>query len=274
MNFIRRAALATFVLTSAACASQASAQHFDLFLARPATGTTSVIGGADVTGRAFDDVTRIFEVELAPAGPGEYLALEPGVNHPNINDPGINAYPASAQALQSGDTLRLTQRTFTVAGNSDDLFFWDGVGAPAFTPAAASFHVDGADPLSGTAGVGGAFDEHPFLIVDSAATAGIYLASLTGTVDGFAPSAPVFLVMGTEDLITPAFLGITQSEFDMLSDDELDEALEAVIEAGVGYVEANLVPEPAAAAIFASAVIGGALLRGARRRAEPGLTAA
>jgi hypothetical protein len=274
MKFLRLAALATFALTSAACASQASAQHFDIFLARPATGSTTVIGGADVGGQTFDDVTRIFEVELAPSGPGEYLALEPGVNHPNINDPGVVAYPASAVALQSGDILRLAQRTFTVAGNTDDLFYWDGIGAPAFTPATASFHVDGAAPLSGTAGVGGAFDEHPFLIVDSAATAGIYLASLTGTVDGFAPSEPVYLVMGTEDLITPAFLGIGQAEFDMLSDDELDEALEAVIEAGVEYVEANVVPEPAAAVIFTSAVIGAALFRGARRRAAPGLAAA
>lgn len=264
MNFLRRAALAAFVLTSTAYASQASAQHFDIFLARPATGSTTVIGGADVGGQAFDDATRIFEVELAPTGPGAYLALEPGVNHPYFNNPGIAAYPASALALQTGDVLRLTRRTFTVAGNTDDLFFWNGVGAPAFTPAMASFQVTDADPLSGAAGIGGAFDEHPFLIVDSGAAPGIYLASLTGAVDGFAPSEPVYLVMGTEDLITPAFLGITQSEFDMLSDDALDESLEAVIEAGFGYVEANVVPEPATATLITSAMVGMALLRRVR----------
>jgi hypothetical protein len=265
MNYTRIAALATLVGTVTCQATRVSAQHFDIFLARPATGTTTVIGGADVTGQAFDDVIRIFEVELAPTGPGEYLALEPGVNHPNINDPGIAAYPASATALQPGDILSLTQLPFTVAGNTDDLFFWNGLGAPAFTPTTASFHVDGGAPLAGTAGVGGAFDEHPFLVVDNGATPGIYLASLIGTVDGFAPSEPVYLVMGTEDLITPAFLGISQAEFDMLSDDELDEALEEVIEAGIAYVEANVVPEPTAAVLLAGAFLGMALLRTSRR---------
>jgi hypothetical protein len=267
MTHARLAPVATFILTVASVASQASAQHFDIFLARPAMGSTTVIGGADVGGQAFDDVTRIFEVELAPTGLGEYLALEPGVNHPNFNNPGIAAYPASALALQTGDILRLAQRSFTVAGNTDDLFFWNGVGAPVFTPAAASFQVTDADPLAGAAGVGGAFDEHPFIIVDGGAAPGIYLASLTGTVDGFAPSEPVYLVMGTEDLITPTFLGISQGEFDMLSDDELDEALEAVIEAGVSYVEASVVPEPATAAILTSAVLGMALFRRTRPRA-------
>jgi hypothetical protein len=187
------------------------------------------------------------------------------VNHPNFNDPGIAAYPASAAALQPGDVLRVSERSFAIAGNTDDLFFWNGIGVPAFAPATANFHVDGADPLSGAAGVGGTFDEHPFLIIDSAATAGIYLASLTGTVDGFAPSEPVYLVMGTEVLITPVFVGISQVEFDMLSDDELDEALEEVIEAGIAYVETNVVPEPTAAVLLAGAFFGMALLRTGRR---------
>jgi hypothetical protein len=265
MTFARITAFATLVLPVACQTTSVSAQHFDIFLARPATGTTTVIGGADVTGQAFDDVTRVFEVELAPTGPGEYLALEPGVNHPNINDPGIAAYPASATALQPGDVLSLTQLPFTVAGNPDDLFFWNGLGAPAFTPATARFHLDGGAPLAGAAGVGGAFDEHPFLVVDNSATPGIYLASLAGMVDGFAPSEPVYLVMGTEDLITPAFLGISQAEFNMLSDDELDEALEEVIEAGIAYVEANVVPEPTAAVLLTGALVGMALLRTIRR---------
>jgi hypothetical protein len=230
------------------------AQHFDVFLARPAAGTSTVIGGADVTGLAYNDVTRIFEVELASAG-GEFLALEPGINHPNVNDPGLT-YPASATALQPGDVLRLTESSFTVAGNTDDLFFWNGVGAPAFAPAAANFRIDGGDP-----GVGGVFDEHPFLVVDSDATPGVYLASVVGMVDGFAPSVPVYLVMGTEELITPAFLGITQAEFDMLTEDDLDEALEAVIEAGIEYVETNVVPEPASTALLACSILGAALLR-------------
>ncbi len=252
----------------ASMAGDAAAQHFDIFLGRPATGTTTVIGGADVDLLAYDDVTRVFEAELGTLG-AEFVSLEPGVNHPNINDPGLAAYPASATALAPGDVLSLTERQFTVDGNTDDLFFWNGVGAVSFTPAAANFRIDGADPLGSVAGSGGTFDDHPFLVVDSAATPGIYLASVVGTVNGFSPSAPVYLVMGAEDLITPAFLNITPEEFDMLSEDELEKALDGVIDAGIDYVQTNVVPEPASSALAVSAV--GCLLAvgrlGGRRRA-------
>jgi hypothetical protein len=234
---------------------QACAQHFDIFLARPATGTMTVIGGADVDGGAYDDVTRIFEVELAPAA-GEYLALEPGVNHPNIDNPLLAAYPGSAVALQPGDALRLLARDFTVAGSTDDLFYWNGLGAASFSPAASNFRIDGGDPLSSVAGAGGAFDDHPFLVVDSDALPGIYLASAVGVVDGFAPSAPVYLVMGSEDLVTADFLGITPDEFALLTDEQLDEALEEVIELGVAFVEANVVPEPATSTLAGGAFLG------------------
>jgi hypothetical protein len=50
--------------------------------------------------------------------------------------------------------------------------------------------------------------------------------------------------MGTEGLITPEFLGISQEQFNMLTEAELDEALEEVIEVAVSYVETNVVPEP------------------------------
>jgi hypothetical protein len=244
---------------------RADAQHFDIFLARPAAGTTTIIGGADVDALMYDDVVRVFEAEMGSAG-GGFLSLEPGVNHPNINDPGLTAYPATATALLPGDALRLVERDFTVAGNVDDLFYWNGVDPVSFAAAAANFRIDGGDPLGSVAGTGGAFDDHPFLVVDSDALPGIYLASVVGRVDGFNPSAPVYLVIGTEDLITAEFLGITQAGFDMLTDEQRDEALDEVIEAGVAYVEANVVPEPASFALLAIAVAGGTAI--GRRRAK------
>ena len=254
MRLLKNSSLTCLALALLAHPALGSGGHFDIFLARPATGTTTVLGGADVDDLAYDDSTRIFEVEMA-AVLGEFLALEPGVNHPNMSDPGLTAYPASAAPLQPGDVLRLLPRTFTVEGNTSSLFFWNGLGAVSFAPAAAGFRIDGGDPL-GVVGASGAFDDHPFLVIDDDTLPGIYLASVVGVVDGFGPSLPAFLVMGTEGLITPSFLGISQDEFDLLSDDELDEALEYVIELAVEYVETNVIPEPASATLLALALVG------------------
>jgi hypothetical protein len=244
-----------------------AAQHFDVFLSRPATGARTVIGGADVDSSAYDDVTRAFEVELGAVA-GEFLALEPGVNHPNLNNP-VTAYPSSAAGLQAGDVLSLEEREFSVGGAMDDLFFWNGAGTVAFTAAAADFRIDGGDPLGSAAGLGGAFDDHPFLVIDSDALPGIYLASARGTVAGFGPSAPIYFVMGAEGLITAQFLGISEAEFDSLSEDDLDAALEEVIEMAVRHVEANLVvPEPASLALAAMACCAIAAMPGRRRKEQ------
>ena len=241
LSLLYIASLAMFVSTNAAFAQEV---HFDLFLSRPAVGAITVTGGADVDRLAYDDEVRVFEVELGDVG-GEFLALEPGVNHPNVNDPGLSAFPSSAAGLEPGDTLRLLKRDFGVSGMVDDLFFWNGIGSVSFAPATPGFRIDGGDPLGAAAGVGGVFDDHPFLVVDSTSLPGIYLASAVGVVDGYDPSDPVFLVMGTEGLITADYLGISQGEFDLLSDEDLDEALEGVIEVAVEYVKTNLVvPEP------------------------------
>ena len=241
-------------------------QHFDIFLARPAVGAKTVTGGADVDALVYDDVVRVFEAELGDVG-GEFLSLEPGVNHPDVNNPALAGYPASAAALEPGDVLRLKERDFAVGGVTDDLFFWNGLGSVTFSPAAANFRIDGGDPLSSTAGSGGTFDDHPFLVVDDDALPGIYLASVHGIVDGFDPSDPLYLVMGTEALITPAFLGISPEEFDLLSDEELEAALDAVIDPAVEFVTANVVvPEPWSLTMVAAASWGVLAVTRVRRR--------
>ena len=258
--------LALAVSGSVLGSGRAFGQHFDIFLARPAEGTKTVTGGADVDALFYDDVARVFESELGSVA-GEFLSLESGVNHPDVNNPALNGYPTSAAALQPGDVLRLIERQFTVGGMSDDLFFWNGIGPVSFTPANADFRIDGGDPLGSTAGVGGAFDDHPFLVVDDDSLPGIYLASVHGVVDGFEPSDALYLVMGTESLITPAFLGLSQAEFDLLSDEELDEALDAVIDPAVDFVKSNVVvPEPWSLTLAATASGGLLALAHVRRR--------
>jgi hypothetical protein len=217
----------------------AHGQHFDIILARPAAGSQTVIGGADVDATAFDDVTRVFEGEMGDIG-DEFAALEPGVEHPNLNEP-FSAYPASAAGLMPGDVLRLLERDFSVEGATDDLFYWNGIGPVAFVPALADFRIDEGNPLPGSAGVGGSYHDHPFLVVDSDALPGIYLASAYGVVDGFEPSDPVYLVFATGE------------EFE----DAHGQAAE--------WVQANLVPEPASIGLAAMACGANLTVRRKRR---------
>lgn len=264
MNFqvFRAAALA---VSLALAAEGARAQHFDIFLARPAVGNRTVIGGADVDFLAYDDTTRVFEVELGELG-SEFFALEPGVNHPNTTQP-TAAYPASATPLLPGDELSLRKSNLNVGGVIDEMFYWNGVGAVSFVPAAAGFRIDGGDPLTAVAGIGGAFDAHPFLFVDDNSLPGVYLASVYGIVHGFAPSVPVYLVMGTESLITAEFLGLAPEAFELLEEEDLEQALEQVIERAADWVAANLpVPEPGSPALAVVAAI--ALAVGFQRTAR------
>jgi hypothetical protein len=219
--------LSIFAVTLAVI-EPAVGQHFDIFLSRPAVGTQTVVGGADVDALVYDDITRVFEAEMGALG-GEFVALEPGVNHPNLNNP-VTTYPSLAAALQPGDVLRLTERDFTVEGLINDLFYWNGMGAVSFTPALADFRIDDGNPLPGSVGVGGAYDDHPFLVVDSDALPGLYLASVVGKVNNFADSEPAYIVFAT------------------------GEDFEEVHEDAVDWVQANLViPEPASLALAAIA---------------------
>jgi hypothetical protein len=231
--------ISLFIVAVAMLTSEpACGQHFDILLARPAAGTQTVIGGADVGANSFDDDTRVFEGEMGDLGT-EFAALEPGVDHPNLNNPTTN-YPASAAGLMTGDVLRLLERDFSVNGSTDDLFYWSGVSPVTFVPALANFRIDGGNPLPGSAGLGGSYHDHPFLVVDSDALPGIYLASAFGVVDGFDPSDPVYLVFATG------------AEFE----DAHGEAAE--------WVETNLVPEPASLGLAAASC--GAILGVLRRK--------
>lgn len=239
-------------------ASIASAQHdhgghFDIYLARPLAGTQTVYGGYDGDHGEAEAGHRIFGTEMGEdPSLGIYFGTRPGINNPGT---GGDQAPG-ATALNPGDTVSTSEVAFEVDGATADLFFWNGLDPVAFTPATGVDFTFGAPTSS--AGADGSFHEHPFLTLDDLdanastfPTPGVYLGAVTAAVTGLDPSDPIFLVMGTEGLITADFLGITQAEFDLLSDEEIDEELEHVIHEGVEYVEGMLVPEPSAALLVA-----------------------
>lgn len=233
-------------------ASPAEAQHFDVLPARPASGNQTVYGGIDVDTAEITLYQQVFESELGEDPfDGTFVSSDPGFNHPADD----SVLPAGAASLNNGDEIFVTGLPLTVDGLTNSLFYWNGLGSVTFAPAVGtSFVIDTGNMTGsiGTAGADGVFDDHPFFMLDDSdgmastfPTPGIYLGSFQVRVAEFDLSDPLFLVMGTEGLITADFLGITQEEFEMLSDDDLDELLEGVIELGVGFVESNVViPEP------------------------------
>ncbi|MEX2168048.1 MAG: PEP-CTERM sorting domain-containing protein [Pirellulales bacterium] len=233
-------------------AGPVAAQHFDVFVGRPSAGVQTAFGGIEVDTGGISLFERVFESEMGEDPfDGTYTSGDPGFNHPADDA----ALPVGAASLLAGDEIFVTALSLTAGGVTESLFFWNGVGSVAFAPpSSVSFAVDTGSMTGsiGTAGAGGGFDDHPFFVLDdgdaNAATfpaPGIYLAAFQAKVADLAPTVPLYLVMGTEGLITPEFLGVSQAEFDMLTDDDLEEALESVIEMAVEHVERNVaVPEP------------------------------
>lgn len=241
-----------------ALATPLAAQHFDVFVGRASSGTQTAYGGIDVDTSSIAPAVRVFESEMgADPFDGTYTSDEPGFNHPADD----GALPAGVASLATGDEVFVASRPVAVGGTTANLFYWNGTGSVAFVPAVGTAFVldtGNATGRIGAAGAGGGFDDHPFFILDDGdqnpatfPAAGIYLASFAARVAELAPSDPLFLVMGTQGLITAEFLGITPQEFAALTEEALDESLDEVIEAAVDYVEKNVIPEPHAALLAA-----------------------
>lgn len=270
---------AAIVATAASISAQASEGHFDVFVGRSDSGMQTAYGGIDVDeGEVFLN-QRVFESEMNTDNINNlYFSDEPGFNHP-ADDLDL---PAGVASLIEGDELFVRALPLTVGGIAGNLFYWDGAGAEAtFTKGTTvSFDIvtDFANQSIGSAGDGGGFDDHPFFELsagESLPAPGIYLASFEVQVIGeqpgeeFSASDPLFLVMGTKELITPDDLGLSQPEFDALEpmerDELIDEALEPIIEIAVDFVETNVVPEPSSFIIAGLAVV---TTLGCRRRSD------
>jgi len=126
--------LATFVVVTAVLNTAATAQHSDIFITNIGAAQTG-IGAADVDGGMFDIDTRVFESVLVASGAPDYSRNEPGFFALSNLAPG-GLFPSGASALPANADVTLSFRTFTVNGNSAELFYWDGQGGSVnFMPA-------------------------------------------------------------------------------------------------------------------------------------------
>lgn len=279
MNRFTKSSLLLVHLTSLAFVSalgSVAAAHSDIFLTN--VGGQVAIGGANELETAnpfFDLDTQVFEAVLITGFPlpiFDYGRGEPGVFALSAGSPG---FPAGATALASSAAVSFNPTAFTLNGQSDSLFYWDGSGALEFQPVGATqpnvtFSIN-PTPFSGVTSSDGALHVHPAYQLNhdgpGVPADGVYVAALTASVTGMNDSQPFYLVMLVDQLLV---------------DDEAAEGLEETFEAGetfyeavgkdfgfyeeaVAYVEANIaVPEPGTA--FLSVLAAAQLLNSCRRR--------
>ena len=251
-RFVTPALLLAALAVAPARAQEEEHGHVDaLLIINP--DNQLVTGGYDFEDNQLDNtLTRVYESEFDAFG--------------TIDEPGFNALssdngqiPDGFSALPGNTDVTFTANAFALGGQTANLWHWNAEGAVAFNPVAAgttltiskapaavfSSVLDGsANDVQGftieTTNATGFLHKHiDFTVNQPVAEEGFYLWSLTLEVGAYA-TEPVYFVHGLGDH---------------------DEALH---EAAIDFVQANLVPEPTSAALLAG--LGGlAMIR--RRRA-------
>lgn len=262
--------LTIFGFSTAVCLGLATSAtaHSDFFLTN-VDGRVAV-GGAnelETASPSFDLDTKVFEAVLVTGFPlplVDYGRGEPGVFALPAGSPDL---PTGAAALVRNAAVSFNSAAFTLNGQTDSLFHWNGSGAVDFQGVSATqpdvtFSID-PKPFSDPTSSDGALHFHPAYQLSRSGAGmpadGVYVAALTASVVGMDDSEPVYLVMLVDQLLV---------------DDDAAEGLEETFEAGetfyeavgkdfgfyeeaVEYVEANVaVPEPGANVLGISVVAG------------------
>ena len=249
-------------------------------------GTAEDIDGPD---EAFELGAGVFEAILragfAPPIPADYEGNEPGFFGLHaVNDAGDLA-ALGASALPASAAVSGSLSPFTVNGNVDSLFYWDGVGSVNFQP--ISIAQPGVafafQPTAfGATGANGQLDDHPIYQINlpsGTPADGVYLIAPQISVAGLSDSEPFYMAFLVDALI--------QSEDDVELVEGALEAFEegapnaiadfggvtkdfAFYEESVEWIESNLVvPEPGSAALAALGMASFAFFR-RRSMAAPG----
>lgn len=224
---------ATRILMSVVVAlvgSRCAFAHSDVFLTN--VGGQVTVGGAndlDSANPFYELTTHVFEGVMVtgypPLGSNDYGRGEPGFFA--LAD-GSADLPSGAAALAPNADVTINLPAFTINGNSDTLFHWDGLGAVDFQPVATSSQPSvilslDPNPIDSTAS-DGFLHAHPAYELDNGGTGvpadGVYLAAPTTSVAGMTDSEPFYLVWLVDH---------------SLVDDDTAEGLEGILESGGTY---------------------------------------
>jgi hypothetical protein len=239
------------------------------------------IGGAnnlETVDENFDLTSQIFYSPMVPNSP-PFDPHDYGFDDPGFFALGSNRtadFPAGTSPLPAGASVTVHFPNFSVAGNTDKLFYWNGAGAVNFQPISttqpgAALAV-GANPVGTTSSPNppsdtsfGALHEHPGFILDNGGPGvpadGVYLSAASISVTGLSDSKNYFYVWIIDSLINDG------DKAEELRDALLDHVVPPIVEgkdftfanSAIGYVQNNLVvPEPGSIALIG--VVGCACL--------------
>ncbi len=263
-------------------AVQALATDSDAFVTN--VGGQVTIGGAnnlETASESFELTSKIFYTPMVPTpdpfDPHDYGYDDPGFFA--LGSTRVADFPAGTSPLPAGATVTLHQPNFTVAGNTDKLFYWNGSGAVNFQPISTTQPgytiAVGATPVGTTSNTSpsdyGALHEHPGFTLDNGGPGtpadGVYLNAANISVTGLADSKNYYYVWVIDSLIDDA------DKADELRDALLTHADPPVAEGkdftfvndAISYVQNNLVSVPEPDSIALVSIVGCSCLTFASR---------
>ena len=266
-------------------AVRAFATDSDVFVTN--VGGQVTIGGAnnlETVDENFDLTTKVFYTPMVPnpnpLDPHDYGYDDPGFF--GLGSTRVADFPAGTSPLPAGANVTVNFPNFTVAGQTDKLFYWDGTGPVNFQPISTTqpgFTIAvGADPVGTTSNTSpsdyGALHEHPGFTLDNGGPGlpayGVYLNAANISVAGLTQSKNYYYVWVIDSLIDDA------DKAAALRDALLDHVIPPIVEGkdftfvndAIGFVQNNLasVPEPSSVALLGMFAGVGLLQSTSRRR--------
>jgi hypothetical protein len=235
-------------------------------------GGQVTIGGAEnleTLSESFELTSKVFYAAMVPnpdpLDPHDYGFDDPGFFA--LGSTRVTDFPPSTSALPGGADVTLHFPSFTVAGNTDTLFYWNGSGAVNFQPISTTQPgyaiAVGANPVATTSNDSptdyGALHEHPGFTLDNGGPGtpaeGIYLNAGSISVPGLTDSKNYYYVWVIDSLIAGEHKEDIAVE---LRDALLDHVIPPIVEGkdftfvndAISFVQNNLVvPEPSGAAL-------------------------